>query len=86
MPARKVPKVIGNDEKQHGLPVDICVGMTLAQAEAVLIAATLRHTQGNISAAAAMLKIDRTTLYNKVRRYGLASALKWDRRKPGSQS
>jgi DNA-binding NtrC family response regulator len=68
MPARKVPKVIGNDEKQHGPPVDICVGMTLTQAEAVLIAATLRHTQGNISAAAAMLKIDRTTLYNSITR------------------
>ena len=33
----------------------ILVGMTLAPAEAVLLAATLRHPQGNISVAAATL-------------------------------
>jgi len=49
----------------------ICVGMTLQEAEALLIAATLRHTNGNMRAAAAVLKIDRTTLYNKVKRYAM---------------
>jgi DNA-binding NtrC family response regulator len=43
------------------------------QAEKVLVAATLEHTDGCISKAAAILGIDRSTLYAKIKRYGLSS-------------
>ncbi len=38
------------------------------------IAAILAQTNGNISAAARILDIDRVTLYNKIRKYGLREA------------
>jgi transcriptional regulator of acetoin/glycerol metabolism len=47
------------------------VGMTLQQAEAVLISATLQHTNGKLALAASILGIDRSTLYNKIKRYGI---------------
>jgi DNA-binding protein Fis len=53
---------MGHDTAQETSPVDIRVGMTLQQAEALLIAATLRHTNGNMSAAAIILNIDRANL------------------------
>jgi DNA-binding NtrC family response regulator len=68
-----VLKVTGHDTAQQATPVSICVGMTLQQAEALLIAATLRHTDGNMSAAAMILDINRTTMYAKVMRYNIRS-------------
>jgi transcriptional regulator of acetoin/glycerol metabolism len=44
-------------------------GMTLAEMEKEAIAATLQRTQGNIKEAAAHLGIDRSTLYEKIKRY-----------------
>jgi len=44
-------------------------GMTLADMEKEAIAATLQRTQGNIKEAAAQLGIDRSTLYEKIKRY-----------------
>ena len=35
------------------------------------IAAILEHSAGNVSQAARMLDIDRVTLYNKIKKYGL---------------
>ena len=56
----------------------IRVGMTIAAAEKVLIAATLEQTKGNMAHAATMLGIDRSTLYAKIQRYGIARrALSW---------
>lgn len=49
----------------------ISAGMTLNEMEKVLIAATIQHTQGNIKAAASVLGIDRSTLYEKIKRYGI---------------
>jgi two-component system, NtrC family, response regulator HydG len=46
-------------------------GRTLADAERVHVEAVLREANWNISQAARALDIDRVTLYNKVRRYGL---------------
>jgi DNA-binding NtrC family response regulator len=46
-------------------------GHTLEQVERVHIERVLRETKGNLSRAARILDIDRTTLYNKLRRYGL---------------
>ncbi len=44
-------------------------GLTLQEVEKQYIGATLRHLQGNIKAAAEALGIDRSTLYEKIRRY-----------------
>ena len=44
-------------------------GMTLQEMEKIMIAATLQRTSGNIKESAAMLGIDRSTLYEKIKRY-----------------
>jgi transcriptional regulator with PAS, ATPase and Fis domain len=46
-------------------------GKTLEDVEHAHIERILRETQHNLSRAARVLDIDRTTLYNKLRRYGL---------------
>ena len=46
-------------------------GKTLEDVERVHIERILRETQHNLSRAARILDIDRTTLYNKLRRYGM---------------
>jgi two-component system response regulator HydG len=46
-------------------------GNTLEDVERAHIERVLRDTEGNLSRAARLLDIDRTTLYNKLRRYGL---------------
>lgn len=46
-------------------------GHTLEQVERAHIERVLRETDNNLSRAARILAIDRTTLYNKLRRYGL---------------
>jgi DNA-binding NtrC family response regulator len=46
-------------------------GRTLEDVERVHIERILRETQHNLSRAARVLDIDRTTLYNKLRKYGL---------------
>jgi two-component system response regulator HydG len=46
-------------------------GKTLEDIEHAHIERILRETQHNLSRAARVLDIDRTTLYNKLRRYGL---------------
>ncbi len=45
--------------------------MTLQDLEKQAIVATLERTQGNIKEAAAALGIDRSTLYEKIKRYGI---------------
>ena len=46
-------------------------GKTLDEVERAHIERILRETQHNLSRAARILDIDRTTLYNKLRRYGM---------------
>jgi DNA-binding NtrC family response regulator len=46
-------------------------GLTLQDLEKEYIAATLRRTQGNVKAAAEALGIDRSTLYEKLKRYDI---------------
>ena len=46
-------------------------GRSLDDVERAHIERILRETEGNLSRAARILDIDRTTLYNKLRRYGL---------------
>ena len=54
----------------------IHVGMTLRQAEKLLIVATIQHTEGNVREAARILGIDRSTLYEKTKLYAI---LEWTR-------
>ncbi len=52
-------------------PSGQAMGHTLEQVERLHIERVLQETEGNLSRAARVLDIDRTTLYNKLRRYGL---------------
>jgi DNA-binding NtrC family response regulator len=47
----------------------IPAGMTLQELEKQLIATTLQRTEGNIKEAAGILGIDRSTMYEKIKRY-----------------
>ena len=72
----------GNDDairtasRGAGKTVSIHVGMTLRHTEKLLIEATVRSTDGNMKRAAAILGIDRSTLYKKMKLYGL---VRWSR-------
>jgi DNA-binding NtrC family response regulator len=46
-------------------------GLTLQEIEKEYIASTLRRTEGNVKAAADALGIDRSTLYEKIKRYDI---------------
>ncbi|NEZ04853.1 Fis family transcriptional regulator [Wenzhouxiangella sp. XN201] len=52
-------------------PPDNLHELIMAEAERPLIETVLKHTGGNQSRAADMLGITRTTLRNRIRRYGL---------------
>jgi DNA-binding NtrC family response regulator len=52
-------------------PTQQVAGRTLEEIERGHIERVLQETAGNLSRAARILDIDRTTLYNKLRRYGL---------------
>jgi two-component system response regulator HydG len=54
-----------SEKRNWTVPSDI----TLDEIERMAISATLHRTQGNIKAAAASLGIDRSTMYDKIRRY-----------------
>ncbi len=54
----------------------IHVGMSLRQAEELLIGATLQQTAGNVREAAKILGIDRSTLHEKIRLYDI---VEWTR-------
>ena len=49
----------------------ISVGMSLWEAEKVLICATLEHTGWRVTKAARILGIDRSTLYSKIIKRGI---------------
>jgi len=51
------------------VPVNGNKPMSLVDMEKILITATLRHTGGNIKESAALLGIDRSTLYEKIKKY-----------------
>jgi len=50
---------------------DLSDGQSLADVERRHIAAVLERTSGNITQAAEILNVDRVTVYNKIKRYGL---------------
>jgi DNA-binding NtrC family response regulator len=53
-------------------PWSVPAGISLEEMEKQLIAATLQRTQGNIKSAAQILGIDRSTLYEKLKRYEIS--------------
>ena len=57
------------ESQQSARPSVIPAGSTLADMEKQLIIATLQHTNGNIKESASLLGIDRSTLYEKIKRY-----------------
>jgi DNA-binding NtrC family response regulator len=50
---------------------DIPTNLTLEEVENRVIAATLRRTHGNIKEAAGILGVDRSTLYDRIKKYNL---------------
>jgi len=67
------PPLIGPDDlplRTHRRGADEG-GDSLAEVEKRHIAAVLERTNGNVSEAAEILKIDRVTVYNKIKKYGL---------------
>lgn len=52
-------------------PPDNLHGVVLCETERALVETVLKHTRGNQSRAAEILGITRTTLRNRIRRYGL---------------
>jgi DNA-binding NtrC family response regulator len=61
-------------EEANHEPWQAPVGMTLQDMERRLIVATMQHLRGNVKAAAAALGIDRSTLYDKIHKYGIQRA------------
>lgn len=61
---------MGSSSRRYSLPaLQIKIGTTLAQAERILILATLSACDGNKSAAADMLGVSLKTIYNKLAQY-----------------
>ena len=65
------PEIRGGDFSFQFQTEPMPPGRTLDDVERTHIERVLRETDGNLSRAARILDIDRTTLYNKLRRYGL---------------
>ncbi|MBP1690900.1 MAG: two component, sigma54 specific, transcriptional regulator, Fis family [Bacteroidetes bacterium] len=62
---------IGSSPSGEAEKWNIPTDMTLEQAENSIITATLKRTNGNISEAAGILGIDRSTLYDRLKKYNL---------------
>jgi transcriptional regulator with PAS, ATPase and Fis domain len=60
---------IAQNGAAKGWPVP--AGMSIQDMEKMLIAATLQRTGGNIKESASLLGIDRSTLYEKIKRYDI---------------
>jgi DNA-binding NtrC family response regulator len=58
----------GHDETEWKIPADL----SLEEVENKVISATLQRTHGNIKEAASILDIDRSTLYDRIKKFGLA--------------
>jgi transcriptional regulator of acetoin/glycerol metabolism len=59
-----LPVHLGNQERGPD-------GISLAAVEKEHIERVLRETAGNVTQSARLLGIDRATLYNKIKRYGI---------------
>ena len=59
------------DLAQRAVAKEVNDPMSLADMEKLLIIATLRHTGRNITESAAILGIDRSTVYEKMKKYAI---------------
>ncbi len=60
-------EVNGSRNKNWNVPDN----MTLEEVEKMVIEATIKQAEGNIKEAASILAIDRSTLYEKIKKYGI---------------
>ncbi len=68
------PPMIRPDDLPLRAPArDAAAEHSLAEMEKRHIAAVLKHTGGNVTRAAEILQVDRVTVYNKIKKYGLRS-------------
>ena len=58
---------MGTGKKQWAIPSDL----TLEEINNQAIVATLQRTHGNIKEAASILGVDRSTLYDRIKKYNL---------------
>jgi DNA-binding NtrC family response regulator len=66
-----LPPGLANEGTGPGRAVELIEPQSLEEIEAYFIAKTLRETQGNRATAAEILGIDKSTLWRKIKRYGL---------------
>jgi len=70
----KPPAILPEDlPLRKSSDTDAMPGESLADVERRHVAAVLERTGGNITRAAAILGVDRVTVYNKIKKYGLRS-------------
>lgn len=68
------PRILADDlPLPRTLRGELPAAESLAEMEKRHIADVLQRTQGNITRAAEILKVDRVTIYNKIKKYGLRS-------------
>jgi DNA-binding NtrC family response regulator len=63
---------LNNNHNHEKKAWTIPTNMTLDEAEVQIISATLQRTHGNIKETAGVLGIDRSTLYDKIKKYNLS--------------
>jgi two-component system response regulator HydG len=63
--------LLGRDEGEAAGGAELRAGLSIREAERILIEKTLASTEGNRTQAAHMLGITRKTLQNKIKEYGL---------------
>ena len=66
-----LPPGLAAEQPAPGRAMEVIEPQSLEEIEAYFIAKTLRETQGNRATAAEILGIDKSTLWRKIKRYGL---------------
>jgi DNA-binding NtrC family response regulator len=66
-----LPPGLAAEQPAPGRAMELIEPQSLEEIEAYFIAKTLRETQGNRATAAEILGIDKSTLWRKIKRYGL---------------
>jgi len=69
--AEVLPSRLTEQKEQRGRALDYLPPQSLDEVEAYFIRKTLRETRGDRALAAEILGIDKSTLWRKVKRYGI---------------